>query len=128
MGRDFKRKRWDAEETLRRKLGRNPKQGDHPHKPKQIIMTIEGNIKLIGEVQTFDSGFTKRQVVVTTNEQYPQEIGIDFTKDGCAMLDNFSVGQNVSVSINIRGNEHLGKYYVSLNGWKIETVDSDLPV
>lgn len=89
---------------------------------------VEGNIKLIGEVQTFGSGFTKRQVVITTNETYPQEVGIDFTKDGCAKLDSFSVGMNVSVSINIRGNEHNGKYYVSLNGWKIETVDSDLPV
>ncbi len=91
-------------------------------------MTIDGNIKLIGEVQTFDSGFTKRQVVVTTNDQYPQEVAIDFTKDGCAMLDNYKVGMNVSVSINIRGNEYNGKYYVSLNGWKIETEASDLPV
>jgi len=128
VGRSFNRKRWDAEETIRRKLGRNPKDGDHPHKPKQIIMTVDGNIKLIGEVQTFDSGFTKQQIVVTTNDQYPKDIPIDFTKDNCAKLNNYSAGMNVSVSINIRGNEHNGKYYVSLNGWKIETVDSDLPV
>lgn len=101
------------------------------YKPKQInknSMTVDGNIKLIGEVQTFDSGFTKRQLVVTTNDQYPQEVAIDFTKDNITMLDKFSVGMNVSVSINIRGNEHNGKYYVSLNGWRIETEASDLPV
>jgi hypothetical protein len=95
---------------------------------------IEGNIKVIGELQSFDSGFTKKQVVVTTNETYPQEIAIDFVKDGTAMLEGFSVGQDVIVSINIRGNEYLGKYYVSLNGWKIESqtpnnesINSDLP-
>ncbi len=85
-------------------------------------MTVKGKIKLIGEVETFSNDFTKRQVVVTTNEAYPQEIGIDFVKDKCALLDNYKVGQNVDISINIRGNEYNGKYYVNLNGWKIESL------
>jgi hypothetical protein len=85
-------------------------------------MTVEGNIKLIGETVTFDSGFTKRQIVVTTNETYPQEIAIDFIKDGCTMLDSFAVGQNVCIAINIRGNEYNGKYYTSLQGWKIDNI------
>lgn len=91
-------------------------------KLKQERMTVEGNIKLIGETVTFDSGFTKRQIVVTTNETYPQEIAIDFIKDGCTMLDSFEVGQNVCIAINIRGNEYNGKYYVSLQGWKIDNI------
>ena len=91
-------------------------------------MTVEGNIKLIGETVTFDSGFTKRQVVVTTNDQYPQEIGIDFVKDNIGQLDLFAVGQDVTISVNLRGNEYNGKYYVSLNGWKIESANgTDLP-
>jgi hypothetical protein len=91
-------------------------------------MEVTGNIKLIGETVTFDSGFTKRQVVVTTNDQYPQEIGIDFVKDNVNALDNFAVGQDVIVSVNLRGNEYNGKYYVSLNGWKIEEANgTDLP-
>jgi len=97
-------------------------------------MTVEGNIKLIGETQTFDSGFTKRQIVVTTNDMYPQEIPIDFTKDGIAIIDNYKVGDNVTVHINLRGNEHNGKYYVNVQGWKMENTqpvsnsNDDLPV
>ena len=36
-------------------------------------MEVTGKIKLINETQTFGaSGFRKRELVVTTNEQYPQ--------------------------------------------------------
>jgi hypothetical protein len=84
------------------------------------IVIIKGNIKLINETQTFDSGFQKREFVVTTNDMYPQDIKIEMIKDGCAELDKFKVGNNVAVSTNIRGNEYNGKYYVNLQGWKIE--------
>lgn len=82
-------------------------------------MEIKGNIKLIKETQTFDSGFQKREFVITTNEMYPQDIKIEMVKDMCGLLDQYRVGQNVVVNINIRGNEYNGNYYVSLQGWKI---------
>lgn len=93
-------------------------------------MEIEGKIKLIGETQTFDSGFSKRQIVITTNEQYSQDISIDFVKDKTEILNNYKVGQDVKVSINIRGNEYNSKYYVNLQGWRIESVQNapDVPL
>jgi|9_EtaG_2_1085328.scaffolds.fasta_scaffold10749_8 hypothetical protein len=110
---------------------------DRAFKQKQLInkqnsMQVTGNIKLIGETQTFDSGFTKRLLVVTTNDMYPQDIPIDFVKESVLRLDDFKVGQNVIVYINLRGNEHNGKYYLSASAWKIEgiqtaTSDNDLP-
>ena len=45
-------------------------------------MEILGKIKLIGEVKTFgDNGFRKRELVVTTEEQYPQHILIEFVQN-----------------------------------------------
>jgi hypothetical protein len=85
---------------------------------------VKGKIKLIAETQTFDSGFTKRQLVVTTDKAYPQDVAIDFVKDKCDVLNAYKVGDSVEVGINIRGNEYNGKYYVSLQGWKISKVDS----
>ena len=86
-------------------------------------MEITGNIKLISETETGTSKagktWTKRQLVVTTNETYPQDIAIDFMGDKTSLLNNFQVGNPVSVSINIRGQEYNGKYYNSINGWKI---------
>jgi len=85
-------------------------------------MEILGTIKVIGaeEVVGAAGTFKKRLVVVQTEEQYPQSIPVDFVQDKCSILDKFAVGEQVKVSVNVRGNEYNGKYYVSLNGWKIE--------
>ena len=79
----------------------------------------QGKIKVINEEQTFGSGFTKREFVITVESKYPQDIKFELVKDKCALLDSFKVGQEVTVSFDIRGNEYNGKYYVNLNAWKI---------
>jgi len=88
-------------------------------------MEVNGKIKVIGETQTFGSGFTKKELVITTDDQYPQHIAIDFVKDKCDLLNGYSVGQNVKVSINLGGREWINpqgvsKYFNSLTGWRIE--------
>lgn len=85
-------------------------------------MEISGKIHLIGETQTVGSAgtFKKRQLVVATNEQYVQYIPIDFVQDKCDVLNSYAIGDDVKVSINIRGNEHNGNYYSSIQGWRIE--------
>jgi len=85
-------------------------------------LVLSGKIKVINQEQVFDSGFKKRSFVVTTAEQYPQDVQFDFMKDKCALLDKYKVGQDVDVGFNVRGNEYNGKYYVNLNAWKINLV------
>ena len=90
-------------------------------------MTVKGKIKLIGDTATFGtSGFRKRELVVTTDEQYPQDLSIEFVQDKCDLLDKCKVGENIEVSINLRGKcwtnpEGVDKYFNSLNGWRIES-------
>jgi len=89
-------------------------------------MEIEGKVNLIGETQTFGSnGFRKRELVVTTDEQYPQHIMVEFVQDKCDLLNSYKVGQDVKVSINLRGREWTNpqgevKYFNSIQGWRIE--------
>ena len=92
-------------------------------------MEISGKVKVIGETEVVGSAgtFKKRLIVISTEEQYPQHVPIDFVQDKTSILDNYSVGQQVKVSVNVRGNEYNGKYYVSLNDWKIEKL-GDAPV
>jgi hypothetical protein len=91
-------------------------------------MEVIGKVKLIGEVQTFgNNGFRKRELVVTTDEQYPQMIMIEFVQDKCDLLNSYSVGQDVKVSINLRGREWINpqgeaKYFNSVQGWRIESL------
>ena len=84
-------------------------------------MTVKGKVKLVSETIVVSEKFSKRDVVVTTNEQYPQDILVQFSQDKCALLDNINEGMEVDVHYNLRGREYNGKYYVSLDGWKIDS-------
>lgn len=91
-------------------------------------MEVVGIIKLVGETQTIgQKGFKKRELVVTTAEDYPQMLMIEFTQDKVILLNDFSVGQSIKVGINLRGREWVNpqgeaKYFNSLQGWKIDAV------
>lgn len=93
-------------------------------------MEIQGRIKQIFPSQIIgQNGFEKRDLVITTEEQYPQTIIIQFTQQRCDLLNNLQVGQNVKVYINIRGREWTNpqgetKYFNTIEGWKIEVVQT----
>jgi len=95
---------------------------------------ITGKIKMIGETATFGSaGFRKRELVITTDEQYPQDILIEFVQDKCDVLNDYSKGQSVKVGINIRGREWTNpqgevKYFNSLQGWRISKAGQNNPL
>ena len=82
---------------------------------------MEGTVKMIGEVQSFASGFTKREFVVEVEDgKFPQAIKFECLKEKATLIDDYSVGDSVKVFFDIRGNEYNGKYYVNLNAWKLE--------
>jgi hypothetical protein len=83
--------------------------------------TVTGKVLKIGEVETFKNDFTVKKVVITTDEKYPQDIELRFVKDDIVKLDNLEVGQDVTIHYNLRGQEYNGKYYVNLNGWRVES-------
>jgi|TARA_Y100000816_G_scaffold287313_1_gene269788 hypothetical protein len=95
-------------------------------------MELLGKIKLIGDTKTYgDNGFRKRELVLTTEEQYPQHILIEFIQNNCELLDNYSIGQTVRIGINIRGREWESpdqgiKYFNSIQGWRIESLDDQV--
>ncbi|MBK0371005.1 DUF3127 domain-containing protein [Flavobacterium agrisoli] len=90
-------------------------------------MEVTGKIKVVNPEQQVSASFKKRELVVTTEEQYPQHILIEFTQDKCDLLSNYSVGEPVKVSINLRGREWVNpqgetRYFNSIQGWRIEKV------
>ncbi|MEH6590964.1 MAG: DUF3127 domain-containing protein [Halioglobus sp.] len=87
---------------------------------------LTGKIKLIQEAKTFDSGFTKREMVVIVEDgKYPQEINIEFVQDKTTLLDSLQPGQEVTVTFDIRGREYNGRYFNNLQGWKIVNVGNE---
>ena len=91
-------------------------------------MEMTGKVVKLKPIETFQSGFQKRTVVVKTAEQYPQELPIDFLKDAVDKLDDISEGDNVKVGVNLRGGKYTDKKgeevnTVSLVGWFINATD-----
>jgi hypothetical protein len=88
-------------------------------------MEVTGKIKVVGPEQQISASFRKRELVVTTDEQYPQSIMIEFVQDKADLLNNYTVGEDVKVSINLGGREWVNpqgetKYFNSIKGWRIE--------
>lgn len=93
-------------------------------------MEIQGQIKVIFATETVgQNGFQKRDLVITTDGQYPQDIIIQFAQGNCALLDNLRIGQIVKIHFNLQGREWISqqgdiKYFNTVVGWKIELIQT----
>ncbi len=96
-------------------------------------MEIKGKIKKIFETKTFGpSGFRKRELILVTDEQYPQFLKIEFVQDKVDILDQFKPGDDVTISFDLRGREWVNPegetiYFNSIRGWRIVKTDAQLP-
>ncbi len=93
-------------------------------------MEVQGKLKLIRDAQTFGT-FTKREMVVTTNDQYPQDLLIEMTQDKCVLLDKYKVGDDIEVGVNLRGREWINPkgeavYFNTIQGWKISKLEGSV--
>lgn len=93
-------------------------------------MEVVGKIKMIDTTKEVGSaGFKKRDVVITSDEQYPQHILVQFVQDKCDLLNSFKAGDSVTVSINLRGREWTNPqgetvYFNTIQGWRIAKQDT----
>ncbi len=90
-------------------------------------MEITAIIKRVEATRTVgEQNFKFRELIVTTEEQYPQTLCIQFVQGKCEELDKFAPGQKVKIDINLRGKETTkdGKVSVfnTIQGWRIQTV------
>lgn len=93
-------------------------------------MEIQGRIKVIFAPETVgQNDFQKRDLVITTDGQYPQDIIIQFAQGNCSLLDNLQIGQIVKIHFNLQGREWTSpqgevKYFNTVVGWKIELIQT----
>lgn len=88
-------------------------------------MEVSGIVKRVGGTQQISASFKKREIVVTTEEQYPQHIAIEFVQDKTDLLDSVREGEKVTIGINLRGREWTSpqgevKYFNTIQGWRID--------
>lgn len=92
-------------------------------------MELQGKIHHVGNTQQVTATYQKREVVIQTQEQYPQLILIEFAQSKCNLLDGLIIGTEVKIGINLRGREWTNqqgetKYFNSIQGWKIEKLNN----
>ena len=85
---------------------------------------IKGKVDKILDVQEFSSGFRKQVIVIEVDGKFPQKVAVEFGKEKIDLLSSVAVGNEVSASVNIRGSEYNGRYFVSLAGWKIDILSA----
>lgn len=87
---------------------------------------IIGKVYFKTEVELIGANQMKKQIlVVETDNEYPQKLPIEFIKDKVDLLNNIQIGQQVKVSVNVRGNEYqdrnqVARFGLSFQGWKVE--------
>ena len=95
-----------------------------------------GKVKGVGELQTFASGFTKRDLVVEEERdgRWPNVVAFAFKKDNAAKLDGIVPGMRVKVGFAVDGREwtdpKTGKvrYFSDLTALRLERLDETMSV
>lgn len=94
-------------------------------KYKSLSLEIKGLVKNIFDVKYLKNGFKKREIILLTEEQYPQKLIIEFIQEKVKLLDFIVEGDKIKVFINLKGRKWISsngteKYFTSIHGWKIE--------
>jgi len=85
-----------------------------------------GKIKEVRKTIQVSEKFRKREVILITEDKYPQELKFEFVQDNCEKADDLKEGQMATIFFNLNGREWInaeGKssHFVSLKAWKVET-------
>ena len=92
-------------------------------------LTMKGAIKLINPVNVISDKFSVREFVITTlDEKYPQDVIFQTVNDKMDIITPYGQGQVVTVSFNVRGREYNGKYYNTLDAYKVQGEVTTSPV
>lgn len=93
-------------------------------------MDLTGKLIKKTEVKEYGAnGFRKREIVIKTEDQYPQMVEIQLHQDNCGLAGDLKKDDLIKVSINIQGREWINpegeaKYFNSIVGWRIEKIEN----
>jgi len=92
-------------------------------------MELKGKLIVKGETIAVSEKFSKRHFVVETADTYPQTIELQLSQDKCSLLDDINLGDELEVSINLRGRMWTNpqgevKYFNTIEAWKIDRLNA----
>lgn len=92
-------------------------------------MKVTGKIHNVGALRVVSEKFKSKDVVILTEDKYPQFITVQFTQDKTELLTENNIGEQVEISINLRGREWKSptgeiKYFNTIEGWQINAMET----
>ena len=88
-----------------------------------------GTVKVVMEPMTFASGFTKREFVITTeDDRFPQMVKFQTVNERCALVAGLVPNDRVKVRFDIRGTlstKNGERYFVDLQAFQVDKMDGD---
>ncbi|HEY8937647.1 MAG TPA: DUF3127 domain-containing protein [Cyclobacteriaceae bacterium] len=89
--------------------------------------TLTGELIVKNDKVQVTEKFSKREFVIKTDGEHPQEVQFQLAQDKCALLDSYNIGDKIDVNFNIRGREWTSpqgevRYFNTLDAWKLDLV------
>jgi hypothetical protein len=82
---------------------------------------LDGSIVKIFDTQTFGK-FIKREFLIETDEDEPQQLKLEFHNDDTKVLDKFIEGEMVTIGFLIMGAKWQDKYFTNLKAIAISEI------
>ncbi len=87
-----------------------------------MAFQVQGKLYRVFDTEKKTDTFQAREFVLeVVDGQYPQMIKFQLTQDKCALIDDYSEGQELTVHFDLRGREWNDRFFTNLSAWKIET-------
>ena len=84
-----------------------------------------GRLHKVFDTEQKSATFSVRDFVIeTADDKLPQMVKFQLTQDKCALVDDYSEGDDITVEFDLRGREWNGKYFTNLNAWRIGPADA----
>lgn len=95
-----------------------------------MSLQLTGTLHQVGQVEQITDKFQKRSFVLKLQDgQFEEHPQLELVQDKCSLIDNFKLGDSLTVSFNVRGREYTSKkdgsigYFTSLQAWRIERAE-----
>ena len=95
------------------------------HLEREVVdstFSLPGLVHEIGELVEHDSGFSKQELVIVTNDYKPTFVKFEFLNKSTIQLFGLGKNEKVKVTFRIEGREWDGRVLNNVIGTKVEKV------
>lgn len=92
----------------------------------KMAFEVEGKLHRVFPTEQKTASFQAREFVLEIPDgNYPQFVKFQAVQERCSLLDGFQEGERLKVSFDLRGREWQGKFFTSLNAWRIDRAGAE---